>query len=147
MYHFETVKRSFHRMRVNKLFSLKLKWLVTCKCHFKMKFLRNWFFSDFKKALAYILHTVKVIQLQVAGTYIRIIQKMAQNNSNIFSLQIRFNSGGTISPARSPALSRRYQNSPGLNPGLTPGLVGEHRKSKPNSTSPRKSAPPGQFKF
>jgi len=59
----------------------------------------------------------------------------------------RFNSGGTISPARSPALSRRYQNSPGLNPGLTPGLVGEHRKSKPNSTSPRKSAPPGQFKF
>lgn len=44
MYHFETVKRSFHRMMVNKLFSLKLKWLVTCKCHFKMKFVSN---SDF----------------------------------------------------------------------------------------------------
>ena len=69
-----------------------------------------------------------------------------KKNFNFF-FQIRFNSGGTISPARSPALSRRYQNSPGLNPGLTPGLVGEHRKSKPNSTSPRKSAPPGQFKF
>ena len=77
MYHFETVKRSFHRMRVNKLFSLKLKCRVTCKCHFKMKFLRNCdFFSDFKKAPVYILHTVKVIQLQVAGMYIRIVQKI-----------------------------------------------------------------------
>ena len=90
---------------------------------------------------------MKVIQLQVAGTYIRIVQKIESKQYQYFSLQIRFNSGGTISPARSPALSRRYQNSPGLNPGLTPGLVGEHRKSKPNSTSPRKSAPPGQFKF
>ena len=90
---------------------------------------------------------MKVIQLQVAGMCIRIIQKNWLKKISIFFFKIRFNSGGTISPARSPALSRRYQNSPGLNPGLTPGLVGEHRKTKPNSTSPRKSAPPGQFKF
>ena len=57
-------------------------------------------------------------------------------------MHFRFNSGGTISPARSPAMSRRYQN----NPGLTPGLIGEQRKLKTNSTSPRKTAP-GQFKF